>query len=142
MHISLLPVLFVSGAAALGINCRGSGVCFFNDASLQAVHNQVGNMIAAGGGNRYYWDGGKRAVVPRGALQIACSQGSQGSVCAFYQNGASGYAWDAYAQIQGLLDHGCRQCGSIPTLPGNDVNTGELTVNYVRNPCCLGDCYC
>ncbi|TWU73330.1 hypothetical protein ED733_004635 [Metarhizium rileyi] len=111
----LLLLLLVSSAAALGINCRGSGVCSFNSASMQVVHDQIGNLIAEGGGDH----------------QIACSHGSQGSVCAFYQNGASGTARDAYKWVQGLLDHKCRQCGSIPTQPGNDVSKGELTVNYV-----------
>ncbi|KAK9437838.1 killer toxin, Kp4/SMK-like, core [Metarhizium brunneum] len=131
MHFSSI-LFFISSAAALGINCRGSGVCSFNDASLQVVHDQIGNLIAGGGGDRHFNQG----------QQIACSHGSQGSVCAFYQNGASGSARDAYGQVQGLIDHRCRQCGSIPTQPGNDVSKGELTVNYVGKPCCEGDCHC
>lgn len=67
---------------------------------------------------------------------------SQGNFCAFYQNGASGTAQDAYDQLQGLLDHGCTVCGSIPTNDGNNVDDGELTVNYVSDPCCEGQCYC
>ena len=31
-----------------------------------------------------------------------------------------------------IRDHGCNYCGSNPILPGNDVSTGEVTVNYVR----------
>ncbi|KAJ6441632.1 KP4 killer toxin [Purpureocillium lavendulum] len=131
MHLTSI-LLFVSSAAALGINCRGSGVCSFNNAKLQTVYNQVGNMIAEGGRDRHFNEG----------QQLACSQGSQGSVCAFYQNGASGSAQEAYGQLKALMDHGCQQCGSIPTQPGNDVSKGELTVNYVGNPCCEGDCHC
>jgi Kp4 protein len=37
-------------------------------------------------------------------------------------------------------DHGCRGCGSVPTNPGNDVKNGELTVNYVENPCSSSIC--
>ncbi|EGX95195.1 Killer toxin, Kp4/SMK-like, core [Cordyceps militaris CM01] len=117
--------LFLIGAAALGINCRGSGVCNFNDASLQVVHDQVGALIAGGGGDRRFNSGG-----------------SQGSICAFYQNGASGTARDAYGQLQQLLDHKCRACGSVPTQPGNDVSKGELTVNFVSKACCGGSCHC
>ncbi|KJK85797.1 hypothetical protein H633G_10355 [Metarhizium anisopliae BRIP 53284] len=126
MHFSSI-LFFISSAAALGINCRGSGVCSFNDASLQVVHDQIGNLIAGGGGDRHFNQGRKSP---------------HDDVCAFYQNGASGSARDAYGQVQGLIDHKCRQCGSIPTQPGNDVSKGELTVNYVGKPCCEGDCHC
>ncbi|OAQ83866.1 kp4 domain-containing protein [Purpureocillium lilacinum] len=89
-------LFFASSVAGLGINCRGSGVCSFNDASLTTVREQVGVLIADGGGDRRFAEG----------QQISCSHGSQGSVCAFYQSGASGSARDAYNQLQGLLDHG------------------------------------
>lgn len=59
--------------------------------------------------------------------QIACT----GSLCAFYQNGATGTANDASAQLQQLLDHHCTKCGSVPTQPGNDVSKGELTAKCV-----------
>jgi hypothetical protein len=58
MHFSSI-LIFVSSAAALGINCRGSGVCSFNDASLQVVHDQIGNLIAGGGENRHFNTGRK-----------------------------------------------------------------------------------
>mgnify|MGYP005988751167 CR=1 FL=1 len=94
--------------------------------------------------------------------QLACSHGSQGSFCAFYQSGASGSAKDAYNQVQQLLDHGtknnftsnhkgrnltlclgCGGCGSVPTVQdgSNDVSKGQLTVNYVTNPSCEGTCH-
>ncbi|RSL39672.1 hypothetical protein CEP54_016280 [Fusarium duplospermum] len=36
-----------------------------------------------------------------------------------------------------IAEHGCLACGSVPTgFPGsNDVTQGELTFNYVSNPC-------
>lgn len=57
MHLSTL--LFISGATALGINCRGSGWCFVGNAgaSLNAVREQVGVLIAQGGGGRRYASG-------------------------------------------------------------------------------------
>ncbi|CEJ80551.1 hypothetical protein VHEMI00727 [[Torrubiella] hemipterigena] len=133
MQFSLLSIAaLATTAAAGGINCNGSGYCKINPgASLQMVHDQVGNLIAAGGGDRHF----------NGGENIACSHGSMGSVCAFYQNGASGSAKDAYKQLQDLMNHGCKLCGSIPTQPGNDVSKGELTVNYVTNPGCEGDCH-
>ncbi|ATY60847.1 Killer Kp4 SMK-core [Cordyceps militaris] len=117
---------FVSGAAALGINCRGSGGCTFNNASLREVLTQVQQIQAQGNGGHHYGTG----------VQLASS------VCAFYQNGASGTADRAAQLLQGLIDHGCSQCGSNPTEPGNDVSKGELTVNIVSGPCCSGNCHC
>lgn len=54
-----LSILFLaSTAAALGINCRGSGFCSLNPgASMQVVHDQVGNLVAEGGGDRHFNSG-------------------------------------------------------------------------------------
>lgn len=162
-------LLFVSSASALGINCRGSFMCNTNPgASLQSVHDQIGNLIASGGGERRFNQGGAyiaestnfNTITDMHKEQIACSHGSQGSFCAFYQSGASGSAKDAYNQVQQLLDHGtcllhpqyvirnltlylgCGGCGSVPTVQdgSNDVSKGQLTVNYVTNPSCEGTC--
>lgn len=52
--------LFFSSAVALGINCRGSFYCSANPgASLQVVHDQVGNLVASGGGDRRFNSGSK-----------------------------------------------------------------------------------
>lgn len=52
-------LLFASSAMALGINCRGSFMCNDNPgASLKTVHDQVGNLIAGGGGDRHFNTGG------------------------------------------------------------------------------------
>ena len=69
--------------------------------------------------------------------QIAC----QGFCCAFFQNGASGRVYDVLNNVNALINHGCHICGSNPTLPGNNVATGELTVNYVNTACVGGYCY-
>lgn len=74
--------------------------------------------------------------------QIACTQGNSGSICAFYQSGASGSARDAFGHIQQIIDHGCSLCGSVPTQEGNNVDDGQLTVNFVSDPCCEGNCHC
>ncbi|KAK5990861.1 KP4 killer toxin [Cladobotryum mycophilum] len=125
-------LFFISGAAALGINCRGSFMCNASEGiSLQTVHDQIG-VLVANNADRHFNTG----------EQIACSHGSQGSICAFFQSGASGSARDAYNFAQQLLDHKCGACGSVPTQGGNDVSKGQLTVNYVTQPCCDGDCHC
>ncbi|CAK7270434.1 hypothetical protein SEPCBS119000_004087 [Sporothrix epigloea] len=123
---------YIAGASALGINCRGSGMCLVG-AQMTDVQSQIGDMIASGNGDRWFNTGD----------QIACAKGQEfDSTCAFFQKGASGTAQQAFDHIQNLLDHGCGTCGSDPTEDGNDVSTGELTVNAVHNPCCKGDCQC
>lgn len=79
--------------------------------------------------------------------QIACVEGKllvpvpggelAGANCAFFQNtGITNSAALAKEKIQDLNKHGCGGCGSCPTQAGNDVSTGELTVNFVSSPCC------
>ncbi|KAF4445487.1 Killer toxin, Kp4/SMK-like, core [Fusarium austroafricanum] len=132
MHLFLAITTLLSSASALGINCRGSGACNFNDASLDTVLTQAKQLQANGQGGHNWAE----------HVQIACSKGQWGSVCAFFQSGASGTTDRVVELLQGLKDHKCTQCGSIPTQDGNNVDDGQLTVNYVENPCCQGDCYC
>jgi len=119
----LCVVLLLSAAgntSALGINCRGSSNCGFQSShTLSEINTQVqaipdGNIFSNG-------------------VHIACV----GGICAFLQNVASPGTKTA-AQIKGfvtdLLNHGCTVCGSDPTEPGNNVDNGELTVNFVSNP--------
>lgn len=54
-----LLMLFASGAAALGINCRGSGLCSLNDGSMQTIRDQVGVLVAEGGRDRRFNSGRK-----------------------------------------------------------------------------------
>lgn len=82
-----------------------------------------------------------QASANRATGPIACSQGKDGSFCAFFQN-TSGTGKQAEALVQKLLDRGCKRCGSVATHPGNDVSAGALTVNLVKEPCCKGDCFC
>ncbi|EFX06550.1 killer toxin, kp4 [Grosmannia clavigera kw1407] len=109
----------ISSTAALGINCRGSGFCSLgasgNLINLKALVDEISPR------NRHYSTG----------EQIACS----GDICAFFQKGASGSAEEASALLQKLRNHGCKKCGSVPTGSGNNVDNGELTVNYVSSPC-------
>ncbi|KAL3679133.1 hypothetical protein R1sor_022089 [Riccia sorocarpa] len=118
----LLSALLLLNAAtrsdALGINCRGSSNCAAGRAhALSEINTKVQGLPDAN-------------VYPNGQ-HIACSD----NICAFLQN-ISGTK--TAAQIKGyvnqLLAHGCGKCGSVPTEPGNDVGTGQLTVNWVINP--------
>ncbi|KAK4695001.1 hypothetical protein P7C71_g2663, partial [Lecanoromycetidae sp. Uapishka_2] len=72
-------------------------------------------------------------------VQMACAFYGIGfgTICAFYQHGASGNTSEALALVEELQQHNCANCGSAPTGAGNpDVDTGCLTVNYVSSACC------
>ncbi|CEJ80553.1 hypothetical protein VHEMI00729 [[Torrubiella] hemipterigena] len=119
MQFSILSIAaLISSVAAGGINCNGSGACKANDAKLSDILNQINQIKAQGNGGHNYGTG----------IQLACADGQYGPICAYYQKGASGTADRAAGLVQDLINHGCKQCGSIPTEPGNDVNKGELTV--------------
>ncbi|KAI1392624.1 killer toxin, Kp4/SMK-like protein, core [Hypoxylon trugodes] len=101
-----------------GINCQGSALCSTCPAhTLSEINTSIQGLSDT-------------QTFPNGA-HIACS----GHCCAFLQNVQG---TKTGAQIKGfvgdLLAHGCGKCGSDPTEPGNNVNTGELTVNYVSDP--------
>ena len=83
-----------ASASALGINCRGSGFCPSDGAAGNLINLKaiVDNIQPR---NRYYSTG----------QQIACT----GSLCAFFQNGATGTAEQVMGYLKQLLDHGyCR----------------------------------
>lgn len=80
---------FVASTTALGINCRGGAFCTSNGAggTLRNLKDIVDGISDRG---RSYSTG----------QQIACS----GSLCAFYQNGATGTAQQTSDFIQDLLN--------------------------------------
>ncbi|ROW03860.1 hypothetical protein VPNG_07270 [Cytospora leucostoma] len=121
MQISQLLLATVAGlatttSAALGINCRGSSLC-----SGDHVLSELNTKVQALPDSNTYGNG----------VHIACV----GHICAFLQN-ISGTKTGAEVKqyVQNLLNHGCKTCGSDPTEPGNNVDNGELTVNYVSSP--------
>ncbi|OAA77097.1 Killer toxin, Kp4/SMK-like, core [Akanthomyces lecanii RCEF 1005] len=69
---------FTLAATALGINCRDSGACNLNNASLPKVLTQVPQVQAQGNDRHHYATG----------VQLACSGGKYSRI-AFYQTGAS-----------------------------------------------------
>lgn len=42
--------------------------------------------------------------------------------------------------MQGSLKHGCKECGSIPTTSGNNVNNGKLTINKIFTQSSIAGC--
>lgn len=115
----------VASTAALGINCRGSGLCSGNKGLLGEAQAQLRGMDQ----NKQFKDG----------QHITCVQSSvtigNPSLCIFYQktNGRSWTVGQTVNYVQQLLDHGCGACGSVPTDAGNNVNNGMLTANMVTN---------
>ena len=107
---------------ALGINCKGSSLCNRAGGDLVGVKAIVDGIHPR---DRHYKTG----------QHIACAS----NLCAFFQKSASGTAKRASGLLKQLYDHGCEVCGSVPT-SGNNVNGGELTVNYVAHPGCEGAC--
>ncbi|KAJ5475959.1 hypothetical protein N7475_001688 [Penicillium sp. IBT 31633x] len=67
--------------------------------------------------------------------------GNGGGYCAFLQ-GTGGTNGGKIKELAHYIpDHGCKMCGSVPYFyPGdNNVANGQLTFNYVDNPCNLAD---
>ncbi|GAB7353821.1 hypothetical protein MBLNU459_g4195t1 [Dothideomycetes sp. NU459] len=126
--LTSLLALGPSGIAALGINCRGSTDCSktlgADATAMTTLHGIVANLPSG----RSYANG----------QQIACTTGPNGGgICVFAQNTNGVNAGTAATQLGNLLYHGCAICGSSPTdYPNtNDVSKGQITVNYVGNPC-------
>lgn len=110
---------------ALGINCRGSGLCASNGGLLGSAQAQLRGMDQ----NQQFSDG----------QHITCVKSSvtigNPSLCIFYQN-TNGRKWtvgQTVNYVQQLINHGCGACGSVPTDSGNDVKNGQLTANMVTN---------
>ncbi|KAM0437863.1 hypothetical protein ACHAPT_002228 [Fusarium lateritium] len=120
--VSALACLgMLQSAAAKGINCEGSALCADQKGFLVKISDLITDNINGVDPN-YHFSNGE---------QIACS----GKLCAFLQktsNGASGQ--EVRDAIVKLRNHGCDGCGSVPFID-NDVDKGELTVNYVTDGC-------
>jgi hypothetical protein len=125
-----LPTNTTSTALTAETNCEGAWSCsgYAPSNTNQLLQEQVQIIIEKLGGD-----------APIGGGQIACVPATSlyhGSFCAFYQDGANGTAQDVYNELGELINYGCTGCGSVST------NPGILTVNYVSNACCPGDCVC
>ncbi|KAF2963426.1 hypothetical protein GQX73_g10151 [Xylaria multiplex] len=153
---------------ALGINCRGSGLCplatFENTANvgiIQLWHDVLANTdkdpgtvynsgdhivcigttvpITIGAGV----SGGLEGLEGELSLETSGHIGT-GGVCLFPQGGASLTLAQIRDLVDALGDHGCSTCGSVPIHfvdeGSNDPSSGILTSNYVGSPFCGGDC--
>lgn len=120
-NVSLIAISPM-GVTALGINCRGSISCgeFGPGNALAIIREKVKNLPAT-------------ATYVEGQQIAAVNVGDGSCFAAFYQKtgGRQFSQYNTWWYLNALYDHGCRKCGSIPTDSGNNVNNGELTVNYV-----------
>ncbi|KAH7379225.1 hypothetical protein DE146DRAFT_741012 [Phaeosphaeria sp. MPI-PUGE-AT-0046c] len=126
-----------SAHTLLGINCKGSTQC--KHACDQPGH-KTGVKDLKGYMDRLNmaeeWGNGEQIVC------VYCNKFLWTGICVYAQhipgrtiNGAK--IKDAFYKI---VANGCRVCGSAPLWPGNDVNAGELTINFASKICKHGIC--
>lgn len=173
--ISTLITFFAAldATTALGINCRGSGLCpragwdnqgvgsvmqglrdamYSANISDSTLYKAGDHVICVSQSQKITITpgvtGGVSASMPEGgpsanlggSLSVGLSGSiGNGGICAFPQK-TDITLKDARTAMDALLKHGCTTCGSEPTKPGNNVDTGMLTVNYVSNPYCIENC--
>ena len=129
----LITVSYSTHASALGINCRGNPSCNLYSHSGIATTEWLRDVIVGLNGysgideSRYYNDG----------EHIACAGSSLGAaICAFMQKSQGARGATIKLAAQDLVNHGCGTCGSAPLdRNNNDISLGELTFNYVMDPC-------
>lgn len=130
---------------AKGINCDGSGGCAgFNPPGGTAGSHTIDAVVEALKSNlqddREYSAGSQLACVE--------SSGGPGAICAFLQETedkekTSFSGFDIKWLAQALIDHGCKDCGSIPVLQSDDVHSdGMLTINFVGSASSPGGFEC
>lgn len=128
--LTITALIKASFPHALGINCRGSGLCLTSSYTLLDLKSVIENGALD-----------PNAVFPNGQ-QVACCSDEESvfssGLCVFPQNiGGGGTVTGAQViqAINDLLAHKCTICGSDPTEPGNNVADGQITVNYVSVSC-------
>ncbi|KAI1088038.1 hypothetical protein F5B19DRAFT_30263 [Rostrohypoxylon terebratum] len=166
--LSIIQLLaFTSAVSALGINCRGSGLCprasWNNDAPVSVMQLLRDAVYAAPNPLSTGYKSGDHVICVSQSQKITIDVGftldgfkgsvglsgsiKEGGICLFPQYMASG-ATLTLAQIRPLMDalleHRCSTCGSVPIHfvdeGSNDPSDGILTFNYVAAPYCVGNC--
>ena len=148
---------------ALGVNCRGSGLCplaaFENTATVSVVqvlrdaihHSKKPDSTVYKNGDHIICiseslhvtvDASAGYGPASGGIGLSGKIGS-GGVCAFAQSLKTGSI--TLGAIRTLadkvVDHGCTACGSVPVdFAKNDPRDGILTFNYAGTPTCTGNC--
>ena len=122
--------LFAPTILGLGINCRGANECSIHQSETANGLYRIAQILNTTMDDQMYYDDGSK---------IACLPGAKdqnkgnGGLCAYLQNGANATGAELKVLVKKLQEHGCKKCGSIPTLVTqgiNNVSKGELTVNW------------
>lgn len=149
--------------SALGINCRGSGLCdratwsnkapesitqilrdavWASDKDPSTVYNSGDHIICVGSNQAITLTGGAEGEGASGSFSLDGNI-HEGGICLFPQ-GTSLTLDQIRPLADAVLEHGCNTCGSVPRhfvdQGSNDPQWGILTFNYVQNPYCAGNC--
>ncbi|KAL6711825.1 hypothetical protein ACN47E_002868 [Coniothyrium glycines] len=125
--------------ALLGINCRGSAMCSGQRCEISLT--ELRKMVDGIDDNKEYVNGNQIACAKCPHCRsddIDCPFPASMGICVFPQrmkNGEKIKARDVKVAIKNLDGHGCKRCGSCPIHPGNNVNDGEITINYTMFAC-------
>ena len=128
-----IPVLLGTTVSALGINCRGSGMCTFVHCGGRDCVGQMSDLAFSIPDNATYAPGQK----------IVCSpvQKLGAGICMFTENYGPATGVEVKAAYEYIMRWGCAKCGSAPfDRAANDVGKGSLTLNVVHKPGCKGIC--
>ncbi len=146
---------------ALGINCRGSGLCDYatlnsgtrilqlwhdvlqaTDKDPSTVYNSGDHIVCVSSSTKLTIGASASATYEGVGGSVSLSSNvniGTGGVCLFPQ-GASLTLGQIRALVDALGNHGCVTCGSVPInfvdQGSNDPSAGILTSNYVGNPYC------
>ena len=158
--LHLIPI-----TSALGINCRGSGLCprasWNNQNSVSVIQVLRDVVWASSKSNDTTYASGDHIICLSQSQTITVSAGpeidgvsvggtisgsgsiAEGGICLFPQ-GASLTLGQIRPLVDAILDHKCTTCGSVPIHfvdeGSNDPSPGILTFNYVAAPTCDRDC--
>lgn len=153
---------------ALGLNCRGSGLCPLakfenkNPESIIQILRDAINATTKPPTTAYtegqhiicvtsseaitlgsdFADGIEAGESTGGSYKLDVAIGT-GGICAFPNHlkaGANLTLGLIRPLADQVLEHGCKTCGSATVEWGNSPKEGYLTFDYVADPFCDGDC--
>ncbi|MDI1489887.1 MAG: hypothetical protein OHK93_001086 [Ramalina farinacea] len=152
---------------ALGINCRGSGLCprasFLNNNDASIIQTLRDVVHATSLPDTTVYSSGDHIVCVSQSTKITISPSFQGEIDGFsagasiglsgsidsggiclFPQGASLTLGSIKPLTDAILDHKCTTCGSVPIHfvdeGSNDPGAGILTFNYVAAPTCDRNC--
>ena len=158
-----IAVIHFGLVSALGINCRGSGLCpraSWNNNSPESVIQILRDAVWDSAlPNSTSYNSGDHIICVSQSQPITIGVGAdvdglsgtfglsgsipEGGICLFPQ-GATLTLGQIRPLTDAILEHKCTTCGSVPIHfvdeGSNDPSDGILTFNYVQDPFCVGNC--